>query len=255
MSYHKLRPWRGPPNGGGKNGSKKQGDSLTTARPAAFDIMLDDARPDDGHHVIVAFKVVDEENLKNEHYLNRWAIFLTAPQNDNIPGIFPSGRICHVELIMQVRRNEYNMYSINMMEGHRDPNDGTVKYEWGRVHARSADPAHLHGYQYTTVQMPRAKQVKMHKFLHSQIGAPFNFPGYALNYTTVCKVGQTYGPRINLAKKHRFTCAELVWAALQIGELEDTDNISCRRMSPNALFDFTRSSVFCSSCSNPFAYA
>eukprot|EP00854_Cymbomonas_tetramitiformis_P023459 gene23459-28400_t len=155
--------------------------------------------------------------------------------------------------IVKVQREEYRMYSINMLQGIRDPDTGKVKYEYGTVHELTPSTDRMHKYHYVTVRIPRAKQMAMHKFLMSQMGAPFNFLGYGLNYTTACKFGQTYGKKINVSKKHRYTCAELVWAALQIGELEDTDEVTCRRMSPNSIYDFTRASPFCSSAPNPFA--
>lgn len=250
MSYHKLRKWTGPGPNKGKAGASQ---NTVTAKSARFDLMLDNDSPELGHHVILAFKLVDEEDMADEHYLNRWAIYLTTPKNKQIPGVYPSGRICHVELIMQVQREEYRMYSINMLQGIRDPDTGKVKYEYGTVHELTPSTDRMHKYHYVTVRIPRAKQMIMHKFLMSQMGAPFNFWGYGLNYTTACKFGQTYGKKIDTSKKHRYTCAELIWAALQIGELEDTDEVACRRMSPNAIYEFTRASPFCSSAPNPFA--
>ncbi|KAK3234582.1 hypothetical protein CYMTET_55133 [Cymbomonas tetramitiformis] len=204
-----------------------------------------------GQSVVLAFKLVD--TTENEHIINRIAVRLTCPRNCNIPGVFPSGQICHVELMMQVTEDDWRMFSINMMEGKRASADAPAVYEWGKVHVRSILPCKMDRYAYVSVSIPRERQHRMYTFLLSQLNGEFNFPGYLMNYIMPCAVGQRYGHKLKTGKKYRWMCAELIWSTLQVGLLGGSDQHVACRMSPNSIYEFCRNSKECCGTTNPIA--
>lgn len=215
-------------------------EELSRAPVFSFDTTISD-------EVVLAFKLADSD-LSKEHPVNRIAIYLTSP-NQNIPGVFPSGKICHTEILIQVTKGDWRMFSINMLEA-RKLVGGQLKYDWGKVHMRS--PTNLHNYVYVAVHVPRKLQHEMYKFLTSQIDAKFNYGGYCLNHTVACiPIGKRYAKNIRRDIQHRWMCAELIWSALQIGEVKDTENFVACAMSPNSVYEFCRKSTFCAGCTNP----
>jgi len=246
MSYARLQTYKAykPP----KPDDDTQSKSAAMDVPA-FQLQLSD--PMAGNFVVLAFKLLD--TAENEHWVNKLAAKLTSPKNKNIPGVYPSGRLCHVELMIRATDDDWRMFSINMMEGRRPAPDADPVYEWGKVHVRSVLPCKMNKYTYVAVTMPRENQHTMYTFLTSQIDGKFNFAGYTMNYVLPCAFGQRYGHKLNMGKKYKWMCAELIWSALQIGQLKTADERYACRMSPNQIYEFCRESSECAGTTNPLA--
>ena len=172
--------------------------------------------------VRLAFRAIDGEG---EHYINRYAAALTSTSwgansdsalraRTNDPNF---GRMCHVELLMQIQPKVWTRHSVYMGTLGADGNITP-----GTVHSKLVDDAtvrqklHIDGEKYHILSLlvGREHQANAMRFITRQIGSPFNKQAYNYNI-----LGANFGtPRYDYSlntESRPFFCTEFVTCALQ----------------------------------------
>jgi hypothetical protein len=162
-----------------------------------------------GDQVLVAFRVLGSR--RNEHWLNRAAVIATAR-----PGT-KHGRMCHVELMLQVDAGLWYRFGIVKKSWVGNDEKGNPIFEWGVVHAKPVDTSSWDSkYKFLSISVSRPKQKAAFDFLMSQSGHDFNYYGYLLNILMPGGIGAgEYHPRMHV-EKHKWFCSQLVGCALQV---------------------------------------
>ena len=128
-----------------------------------------------GNEVYLAFRKLATDTP--EHWVNRWAAWLTRTKDDTFPG----GHLCHVELFMRPNEHEVYTFSINKKEGVQD-SEGKITFTEPGVHGRPLENlSEIKKYALVSIPISRKKQAAAWQFFRAQLGAPFNKPAYYFN--------------------------------------------------------------------------
>jgi hypothetical protein len=160
--------------------------------------------------VLVAFRELKKGGKRDEHWLNTWAAWLSSKRGTK------HGRLCHVELLMQLNQGQWYRFGIVKKSYMGNDAEGKPIFEWGSVHARPVDTDSWDTkYVFLSLYVPRARQKVAFDFFMSQEGKPFNYWGYLLNIMLPGGIGVgEYHPRMHV-EEHSWYCSQLVGAGLQ----------------------------------------
>lgn len=185
------------------------------------------------------------KSMNRDHYLNRWAAWVTSTREDSSLGS-PHGEMCHVELMVRPNEGTWLRHSIYMKQ--YDQESG--KLVPATVHSKVVNSSAWDSkYDFLCLNIPRAAQTKGAVFLSNQIGTPFNFPAYYYNILGA-RFGTKHYNDTMLHDKRKWYCTEVITAALQAMASHPSvknqyvypawaravDGLECNTSNPNSLF-------------------
>ena len=188
---------------------------------------------------------------KSMVWLNGLAVWLTKP-----PGATaPNGEMCHAEIMIQIRQNEWARFSINKKQYLGKDERGIPQFEWGRVHATIMGPRETEWRKkYCFLQFDvhsRECLRPVFELLVTQESGPFNYWGYMLNNFCCCSAIGTSFYDDNLAtKQEKWFCTEIIHAAMQCAAISEMRVLSRSKPKPNTWQEVILSSKCCKSNPN-----
>ena len=183
-----------------------------------------------GTVVKLAFRTL----IENDHPLNEIAACMTRKCGENKPG----GRMCHVEVLMEVDQGQWFKTSINYKEyDYTDEKTGKVVYKDGVVHFQKIEEQEMSQYLCLDLPIDRSKQKTMYEFARAQFESGFNFKGYAFNtFPFIFKFGTRsfHADMLDSSNKCTWFCSEYVVVLLQAAGVFEHE--VARIQSPNSIF-------------------
>jgi hypothetical protein len=175
--------------------------------------------------------------------MNKMAAKLTRRRSDKYPG----GNLCHVELMIQAKKNKWYRISVVKKSCKRQDEQGQPIWTPGKVHVKPVNQQSWdQKYKFLGLRMPRAQQAQLWETLKVQFEAPFNLYGYALNmFLPFGRIGTwRYSKRLDIVQV-KWYCTELVLALLQAAGRREGNRApwevavwshACNTSNPNSLW-------------------
>lgn len=164
----------------------------------------------DARVVRVAFRTIGSK--KREHWLNKYAAYLTKKPGEK----FPRGCMCHAEMIVALRENVYVKASVIKKSYAGTDDKGKIIWKPGAVHVKLTSPQEWASkYIFVNLQAKRKHIQKMMHFLLNHNGQKFNHNGYYLNLVMPGGYGVKQYTDELLNTPRRFFCTEFISCALQ----------------------------------------
>lgn len=194
-------------------------------------------------YYMLAFKMCLDED---DHWLNKLAVWSTSSHLDETHNF--EGMVSHVEILFHVttqdNRPAWYRYSIMKSRGKQHA-DGKVVWKPGVVHRIKTDPTFNSKYRFYKVEAPIDEVNAALRFVEGQVGAPFNFYGYVLNFYFPFKIGVRNHREANRRRNLKWFCSEFVVCAVQAAGMHEMQLMKACAVSPNELFRMVSNSSSC----------
>jgi hypothetical protein len=208
-------------------------DRRSSTRPGKFG-KVSSAFP----YYMLAFKICLDED---DHWLNKMAVWSTSTVRDD-PSNF-EGMVSHVEALFAVvsdtGKNEHTWYRYSVMKsrGLRGP-DNKITWKPGVVHRIKTGSDFVSKYRFYKIDAKQEEVDAALRFADSQVGSPFNFNGYVINFYSPFKLGVRNHREATRRgdKGNSWFCSELVVCICQVAGLEESKFMKACAVSPNALY-------------------
>jgi hypothetical protein len=195
--------------------------------------------------VYVAFRTVG--SMKREHWLNRMAADMTKKKGAQ----FPSGRMCHAEIIIPISESRYVKASVIKKSYDGVDDKGKIKWKKGCVHCKLTTPSEWKNkYVFVTLHATREMIKKALRFYLANNGQDFNHVGYYANLIVPGGIGVHAFDETLMKNPRSFFCTEFIVTGLQaLASVDDSDehdendwqtqvkSMNPATSNPNDLFD------------------